>query len=81
MALAEVADKADTKADTKKDSLPKMPDSPDVADLCRYLQDAAPLKHGQALKIAVDFAHGKRDKAKNLLRQARRYPHLWRSPK
>ena len=75
-----MADKADTKTDTKKHSSPKMPDSPEGLALCRRLQKAAPLKRGQAIEIAREFAVGNDAKAENLLRQARRYKHLWGPP-
>lgn len=77
---ADTTDKADTKADTQTNFVPKMPDSPDVADLCRRLQKAAPLKRGQAIEIAREFTRGNNTKAENLLRQARRFRHLWAAP-
>lgn len=68
------ADKADTKADTNEK---KLPTKPDVLDLCQRLQVGIP-KGKSAIEIAREFT-GKDDaKAKNLLRQTRRYKPLWK---
>jgi hypothetical protein len=74
---ADKADKTDTKPDTQKNSLSVSPNSPDINKLCGLLRKAAPLRHGQATEIALDFAEGDERKAANLLRQARRFRHLW----
>lgn len=68
-----IADKPDTKPDTKKNSLP---DSPDVRDLCRLLQKGLPAGKSQ-IEIAREFTGKDGAKADSLLRQARRYRHLW----
>ena len=65
-------------ADNSKKSGPMLPDSPDVRDLCALL--AKRHKTGKSLnKIAREFTHGNVPKANSLLRQARRFRHLWDS--
>ncbi len=66
-------EKPDTKPDTKKN---KLPDSVDVRDLCHLLKKELP-KGRSAIEIAREFMDNNEDKAQNLLRQARRYKHLW----
>lgn len=63
----------DTKPDTPKNSLP---DSVDVRDLCRALQKGLPQGRYQ-IEIAREFVKKDDAKAESLLRQARRYRHLW----
>jgi hypothetical protein len=68
-----VAGQQDTKPDTGKKSLP---DSVDVSDLCRDLKKG--LRKGKTqTQVAREFTSGNVQKADNLLRQARRYRHLW----
>jgi hypothetical protein len=69
-----------SKADSAKKSARTTADNADVRDLCHLL-----LKHqgkGKSLiQIAREFTKenaGNDAKAKSLLRQARRYSHLWR---
>jgi hypothetical protein len=65
---------ADNETDTKEILLPE---SSDVIDLCRKLQkELGPGK--TQIAIALDFVRGNREKAENLLRQCRRFPHLWK---
>jgi hypothetical protein len=65
-------------ADTRKKSGPLMPDSADVRDLCALL--AKRHKSGKSLnQIAREFTHGNVQKANSLLRQSRRFRHLWDS--
>jgi hypothetical protein len=70
---------ADSKSDSKKKSPPKLPQSVDVHELCRMLQEGLP--KGQSMnEIARGFTHETNDKApksESLLRQCRRYRHLW----
>lgn len=65
----------------EKSSDQRVPESADVRDLCAMLQKHA--GRGKSLiQIARDFTHEKprKDrKARSLLRQAQRYPHLWKS--
>ena len=70
--------------DSAKRRSPSLPDNPDVRDLCHLLnknRDALNSKTKTEIGIAREFtgesAHRDR-KAKNLLRQARRFPHLWK---
>ena len=64
---------ADTKADTRENT---MPDSVNVLDLCRLLKKELP-KGRTRIEIARQFTNGDETKAQNLLRQTRRYRHLW----
>jgi hypothetical protein len=67
---------AGTGADSPKVS---SPDSADVQELCKYLKRRKPSK-GQEAEFARDFCRNNGidiTKAANLLRGARRYPHLW----
>ena len=66
-------DKPDSKPDTGKKP---MPDSVDVRDLCHLLQKGLPGGKSRS-EIARDFTGGNTKKADSLLRQARRYRHLW----
>ena len=65
--------RADSKTDKGRKNLPE---SVDVLDLCRNLQKELPRLKSQG-KIAREFTNGDVTKAENLLRQARRYRHLW----
>ena len=67
------ADEPDSKPDNGKKSLP---DSADVRDLCRLLQKGLPTGHTQ-IEIAREFTGKDNGKAESLLRQARRFRHLW----
>ena len=70
-------EKEQTQADSKPDSEKKsMPDSADVRDLCRLLQKGVPTGKTQ-IEIAREFTGKNNNKAKSLLRQARRFRHLW----
>jgi len=69
-----VPDKPDTIPDTPRT---KLPDSVDVRDLCRALQKGLPQGRTQ-IEIAREFVGEDGPKADNLLRQARRYRHLWK---
>lgn len=62
--------------DNGKKSGPLMPDNADVRDLCALLAKQA--KTGKSLnQIAREFTQGNSRKAASLLRQARRFRHLW----
>ena len=63
----------DSKTDNQKISLP---DSPDVKDLCHRLQKEIPKGRSQ-VEIALEFTGQNKQKADSLLRQARRFRHLW----
>jgi hypothetical protein len=70
---------ADGNADTGKNSAPKLPASANVLGLCRLLQKELP-NGRRHIDIAREFMREKPDadrKAQSLLRQARRYRHLW----
>ncbi len=76
---ADSADKADSKTDNSKKSTPKIPRSPDVLKLIRKINSES----GGAANytdIAVEFTNGNPHKAKSLLRQVRRFPHLLEVP-
>ena len=68
---------------TRKDG-PQMPDSVDVLDLCKLLaknRHKIQSSEKSEASVAREFTKetkGKDKKAKNLLRGARRYPHLWK---
>lgn len=64
------------KADSESVRLMPMPTTPDVRDLCERLQRGLP-KGKAAIQIAREFTDHDEPKAQNLLRQARRYRHLW----
>lgn len=69
-------------ADNAQKPVKKMPDNPDVRDLCAELEKNAKKPSGKKrseMQVALDFARDNEKKAKNLLRQARRYPHLWKT--
>ena len=69
--------KPGTSADKKADKVEKkLPTKPDVRDLCQLLQKELP-KGRNAIEIAREFTGSNDTKAKNLLRQARRYRYLW----
>lgn len=76
----EQPDKPDNKPDNGKNSLPKIPESPDVTKLCRLLQKELPTGRSM-IDIAREFTGQDDAKAENLLRQARRYRHLFDQPK
>jgi hypothetical protein len=70
---------ADSSADTGKKSVPKLPASVEVIELCRRLREASPNERSQN-EIAREFTGetlGNDKKAQSLLRQARRHRHLW----
>ena len=62
----------------------QQPDNVDVRDLCKLLEKSrAQIAAGKKTEIGVAREHTKEQvgacpKADNLLRQARRYPHLWK---
>jgi len=64
---------ADNKTDKGKKTLP---DNGDVSELCRLLKKGIS-KGEKQIDIALQFTRDNRKKATNLLRQARRYRHLW----
>ena len=67
----------------KETSLPRLPVSVNVLDLCRLLNKELPNGKTQS-QIAREFMRetdGDDRKAQALLRQARRFPHLWRRSK
>ncbi|NLY00953.1 MAG: hypothetical protein GXY83_33095 [Rhodopirellula sp.] len=67
----------DTKPDTRKIS------SPQSVELHRFVQKLKrDLRPGvRYIDVARDFANGDQKKAESLLRQANRYPHLWKPGK
>jgi len=67
----------DRKTDTRKFSFPK---SAEVMELCRKLKRDLQQKGPSPsfISVALDFTDGDKKKAQNLLRQASRYPHLWK---
>lgn len=72
----------DSKTDNKTKFPALMPDSQEVRDLCRKLQKELPLGRS-AIAIAREFTgesevHDR--KAQSLLRQTRRFPHLFKKP-
>ena len=76
---AEGVVRTDSEADTDRNSAPRLPDTPDVRDLCHLLQKDLPKGRTQN-EIAREFTGEMPDndkKAQSLLRQARRYRHLW----
>ena len=66
-------------SDSKKQLSKRMPDNTDVLDLCKKLAER---KAGRSLmSVAREFTKEPADKcpkAGSLLRQARRFPHLWK---
>jgi hypothetical protein len=67
-------------ADRETDNSKKiLPDNPDVTDLCKLLSRDLPKRKSQ-IEIALEFTRDNREKAENLLRQARRFRHLWPQP-
>lgn len=55
----------------------KLPDNGAVSDLCSLL---ARMKNGDTqISVALKFTQGNKAKANNLLRQARRFAHLWKT--
>jgi hypothetical protein len=63
--------------DSKTDNRKKIqPDNEDVSQLCRLLKKRLP-KGDQQIQIALEFTRQNREKAESLLRQARRFRHLW----
>lgn len=75
------ADEADSKTDNRKKSSKRLqPKDKDVAYLCRRLgKDLS--KGVKQIDIALEIAQDDQAKAKSLLRQARRFRHLWQAPK
>lgn len=67
---------ADTKTDKQKQI---QPDSADVRDLCHLLERELPAGRAQ-IDIAREFTNKNEKKAQSLLRQARRFRHLWKRP-
>jgi hypothetical protein len=71
-------------ADTGSQIRQRQPDNVDVRDLCKLLEEnQLKIKAGAKSEIGVarEFTReqvGNCPKAQNLLRQARRYPHLWK---
>ena len=79
LVAAENISRSDTTSDSKKDFPPKMPETPDVRDLVQKLQVGLAKGKTQS-QIAREFTgetEGDDAKAQSLLRQARRYRHLW----
>ncbi len=73
--------KANGQTDSETDKSKKLqPENKDVAYLCRMLGRDLP-KGKKAIDIALELTKDDRNKANNLLRQARRYRHLWQSVK
>jgi len=65
--------------DNPKNTGPRMPDNPDVRDLCAALAKHAS-GEGSLIQIARNFTRekpGNDRRARSLLRQACRYRHLW----
>lgn len=76
---ADGAGQKDSETDSDQNSAPRLPDTPDVRDLCRLLQKELAKGRTQN-EIAREFTGempGDDKKAQSLLRQARRYRHLW----
>lgn len=67
---------ADTKTDTPKKNL-SLPTSAEVHQLCVCLKRELKQVGVKQIDVALENTNGDRQKAKNLLRQARRYRHLW----
>ena len=68
-----------TRHDNGKKSENSLPENPDVLELCRHLK-AKRSKFGTDIECARDFCRkglGDESKADNLLRQAKRFRHLW----
>ncbi|MGA2065807.1 MAG: hypothetical protein ABSG86_12600 [Thermoguttaceae bacterium] len=79
VAMSQKLDRSDTASDSKKVLPPKMPEGTDVRDLVQRLQVELPKGKSQS-QIAREFTGETADsdpKAQSLLRQARRYRHLW----
>jgi hypothetical protein len=67
-------------ADSGKKTGPLQPDNADVRDLCRLLEKNRNSSKKSLNQVARDFtgeSAGKDPKAQSLLRQARRFRHLW----
>jgi hypothetical protein len=73
--LRESIDEITAPADTAEKSRKKLPDNADVLDLCALLAKRKP--HETEIGISRKFARGDERKARSLLRQARRYRHLY----
>lgn len=76
----EETDTADTKADTPKKSSLSFPQSDELRRLIHELKRRLVPGVRQS-DIAREFCEGNEKRAKNLLRQARLYKHLWKPPK
>lgn len=78
LALAELTEPTpDTKPDTPKKSSVSFPQSQKLLSFCHKLK--RDLRPGvRQIDVALDFANGDKAKAESLLRQANRYPHLWK---
>ena len=74
--------RADSSADNQNNSQKKLPENPHVLSLCQML--GRELNSGNSeIQIARDFREGLSEdaqSAKDLLRQARRFKHLWKPP-
>lgn len=66
--------------DTKKKITKRLPDNHDVRDLCAELEKNAKrtAEKKSEMEVARILTRGNERKAKNLLRQARRFTHLWK---
>ena len=69
------ADSAGSKTDNGKKSSAIVPENPDVAKLAKEIKRRL-LQGDRKIAIALDFAGGDEKRAKSLLRQLRRFPHL-----
>jgi len=70
----------DSEPDTEEEKATRLPDTPDVRDLCRLLQQRLPRGETQ-IAVAREFTQGDEKKAESLLRQARRFRSLWERPR
>jgi hypothetical protein len=73
------ADKTDKHADKKSSSRVRLPENQDVLRLAKEINDRRDAELSQN-DIALQFTKGDERKARNLLRQLRRYPHLISKP-
>jgi hypothetical protein len=71
---------ADSKQDNRENFPVLLPDSQQVRDLCRKLQKELPggLSQIAIARESTGETEGNDRKAQSLLRQARRFPHLWK---
>lgn len=63
---------ADSKTDSRKNSWEKIPENPRVVQLARLIAKDPDASRNQ-IDIALEFTHGDRKEAENLLRQVRRW--------